>query len=70
MGVGAPWDGGRVISLNLVPEQDVIDHDGEDCVCGPRSEPCPRPDGSMSWVHIHHRLDQPRPAEPGGEVSG
>jgi hypothetical protein len=45
--------------LHVVPINDLIDHDdiGDECVCGPTSEPVKRDDGSVGWVVTHHSLD-------------
>ena len=44
--------------VHVSPLGDLIEHDLEgECVCGPRSEPVPRDDGSMGWVVVHASLD-------------
>jgi hypothetical protein len=49
--------GGGVI-VHTIPVNDLIDHDtsGDDCLCGPASEPDIRDDGSCGWVVVHHSL--------------
>lgn len=44
---------------HVYPQNDLIAHetDGDDCACGPRTEPTPRDDGSMGWVIVHNSLD-------------
>lgn len=46
-------------TVHVYPEADLIDHDtdGGDCLCGPRTEPVAREDGSFGWVVVHHSLD-------------
>lgn len=46
-------------TVHTYPLGDLIDHDttGDDCPCGPTTEPVQRSDGSMEWVVIHHSLD-------------
>lgn len=47
-------------AVHVVPENDLIQHDssgGQDCVCGPSTEPVEREDGSMGWLVVHHSLD-------------
>lgn len=43
--------------VHVVPLGDLVEHLPEDCVCGPRTEPVPRDDGSMGWLIVHHSLD-------------
>jgi hypothetical protein len=47
--------------LHVTPLDDVVEHDTStcepDCACGPEVRPEPRPDGSMSWLIVHHSLD-------------
>lgn len=46
-------------ALHVTPVGDLIDHDtdGDDCPCGPRTNPVQCEDGSMGWVVVHHSLD-------------
>jgi hypothetical protein len=44
-------------TAQVVPDDDLIRHDSDDCVCGPTVEPIPRDDGSYGWLVIHHSLD-------------
>lgn len=45
--------------VHVVPVGDQIEHDdlNDDCICGPRSSPVMREDGSCGWVLVHHSLD-------------
>lgn len=45
--------------VHVVPVGDLIEHDteGEDCACGPASQPVVRDDGSVGWMVVHHSLD-------------
>lgn len=45
--------------VHVLPVNDLIEHDaiGDECPCGPTTEPAPREDGSMGWVVVHHSLD-------------
>jgi hypothetical protein len=53
--------------VHVVPTGDLIEHEvGDGCVCVPRLEPVPRPDGSVGWLLVHHSLDGRELAEPGG----
>jgi hypothetical protein len=48
------------VPIHVIPLNDLVEHDtsGEqDCVCGPRTDPVPRDDGSMGWIVVHHSLD-------------
>ncbi len=46
-------------TVHVSPLGDLIEHDtdGDDCLCGPRTEPVERDDGSYGWVIVHHSLD-------------
>ena len=47
-------------TIHVMPVADLIEHTnaiGEDCVCGPRTEPVQRDNGSYGWVLVHHSLD-------------
>ena len=46
-------------TVHVIPVDDLTDHDtdGDDCPCGPCTEPVTRDDGSVGWVVIHHSLD-------------
>jgi len=41
------------------PDNDGVEHDiqGEECVCGPRTEAVFRDDGSTAWLVVHASLD-------------
>lgn len=43
--------------VHVSPEDDVVEHVAEDCICGPRTEPLKRDDGSIDWMIVHHSLD-------------
>lgn len=45
--------------VHVFPVDDLVEHDtdGGECVCGPRTEPVPREDGSIGWLIRHHSLD-------------
>ena len=47
------------MTIHVLPIGDLIDHDseGDECVCGPTSEPVKRDDGSIGWLITHHSLD-------------
>ena len=46
-------------TVHTYPLNDLIAHelDGDDCPCGPTTEPVPAGDGSIGWVIVHHSLD-------------
>lgn len=45
-------------AAHVLPVDDLIDHERHDgCICGPRSDPVERDDGSIAWVVLHHALD-------------
>lgn len=45
--------------LHVMPVDDLVKHEAsEDCVCGPRTEPVFREDGSNGWLSIHSPLDR------------
>jgi hypothetical protein len=48
-----------VTTVHVYPTGDLIDHelDGDDCPCGPTTEPVPTDDGSMGWLIVHHSID-------------
>lgn len=54
--------------LHVWPTKDHIKHDTTDddgnCVCGPRTDPVKRDDGSMGWVIVHYSLDGREHNEP------
>lgn len=44
------------------PVNDLIEHDtsaetGDECTCGPTTEPIQRADGSYGWHILHYSLD-------------
>lgn len=53
-------------NVHVLPRNDLIEHVdvGDDCPCGPRSEPVKRDDGSIGWVIVHHSLDGRERYEP------
>lgn len=44
-------------TYHVIPRNDWVEHEFEDCVCGPDARPKPRPDGAMGFVVVHHSLD-------------
>lgn len=46
-------------NLHVLPVHDLIEHEdtGDDCPCGPTSQPVERDDGSIVWLVMHHSLD-------------
>jgi hypothetical protein len=49
-----PIDGNEAL---VYPVGDLIDHQPDDCPCGPITKPVKRGDGSVGWVHVHNSLD-------------
>lgn len=45
--------------VHVYPVGDLIEHDteGDQCPCGPTTEPVFREDGSNGWLLVHHSLD-------------
>lgn len=44
--------------MHVIPINDLIEHAATDgCLCGPRTEPVKRDDGSVAWIYVHHSLD-------------
>lgn len=45
--------------LHVYPVNDLVGHEleGDECVCGPHSEPVKRDDGSIGWMVVHEALD-------------
>lgn len=43
--------------MHVVPDRDIVDHEPDDCMCGPRTEPMQREDGSYGWMVVHSSLD-------------
>lgn len=43
--------------VHVVPIADLVDHEPENCPCGPRPEPIKRPGGSYGWLIVHQPLD-------------
>ena len=56
--------------IHTSPINDVIEHitDGDDCPCGPTTEPVEREDGSFGWHILHHSLDGREFAERGQAI--
>ena len=46
-------------TVHVLPVNDLIEHVslGDDCVCGPATEPVPYADGAVGWLIVHHSLD-------------
>lgn len=40
-----------------LPADDLVEHEPEDCVCGPLHIPVVRGDGEPGRIRIHRRLD-------------
>jgi hypothetical protein len=51
---------------HVYPVQDLFEHvtDGDDCPCGPSTDPVGREDGSIGYVIVHHSLDGREHSEP------
>ena len=46
------------MSVHVVPRNDLVEHDvSDECVCGVKTEPVERDDGTIGWLHVHHSLD-------------
>lgn len=43
-------------TIHVLPNNDLIEHEENDCVCGPTVEHVPTDDGD-GWVITHHTLD-------------
>jgi hypothetical protein len=43
--------------VHVVPVDDLIEHDDDDCPCGPETIPVERDDGSFGWVVVLANLD-------------
>lgn len=43
--------------VHCLPVNDLIEHEDDDCVCGPTVEAVYRDDGSNGWLISHHSLD-------------
>jgi hypothetical protein len=56
------------VTVHVSPIDDLIDHDttGDDCICGPTTEPVPAPEGRIGWVVVHHSLDGREASEQKG----
>lgn len=56
----------RLSTYHVHPLGDQIEHNltGDDCVCGPATQPVEREDGSIGWLIIHHSLDGRELTEP------
>lgn len=44
-------------AVHVLPVNDLIEHEDNDCPCGPTTEAVFRDDGSNEWIIIHHSLD-------------
>ena len=46
-------------TVHVLPIGDLIEHEdvGDECACGPTTEPVMRDDGSNGWLITHHSLD-------------
>lgn len=56
-----------VHTVHVLPKNDLIEHEGEDCICGPRTEPVKRKDGSINWLVTHFSLGGRERYEPKGD---
>ncbi|WP_206155812.1 hypothetical protein [Cellulomonas taurus] len=55
--------------VHVLPVNDTVAHEHTDaCVCGPTTEPVPRPDGSFGWLITHDALDGREHAERGETI--
>lgn len=43
--------------VHITPLNDLIDHEPENCACGPKTEPVELSDGTINWQVIHNALD-------------
>lgn len=46
-------------TIHVYPLDDIVEHEttGDDCACGPTTEPVSREDGTLGWLVTHHSLD-------------
>lgn len=44
-------------TVHVLPVNDLIEHEDDDCICGPTTEAVPCDDGSFGWVVVHASLD-------------
>lgn len=44
-------------TVHVLPVNDLIEHELEDCPCGPQLEPVFDADGSCGWLISHQSLD-------------
>ncbi|MEU8334819.1 hypothetical protein [Micromonospora tulbaghiae] len=46
-------------TVHVLPVNDLIAHEaeGDDCPCGPRTEPVPADNGAIGWLVVHNSLD-------------
>jgi hypothetical protein len=49
---------------HILPIDDLIAHQPNDCACGPTPEAVPHDDGSFGWLVTHHSLDGRELTEP------
>lgn len=49
--------------VHVVPLNDLVEHEPDDCICGPRVEAVPDGTGSYGWLYTHHSLDGREAAE-------
>ena len=49
-------------TIHVIPIADLIDHEDNDCICGPTIEHVPTDDGD-GWLITHHSLDGREHAE-------
>ena len=46
----------RIMHSATLPDDDLIEHEPEDCICGPTLQ-LVRDGNVYAWVLVHHRLD-------------
>ena len=51
-------------TVHVEPVNDLIEHQDDDCPCGPDVEAVFREDGSNGWLITHHSLDGRERHEP------
>lgn len=44
--------------VHVMPVNDIVEHEDDDCICGPRTDAVPCDDGSYGWVIVHESLDR------------
>lgn len=44
-------------TAHVLPVDDLIEHEDDDCPCGSTAEPVKADDDSVGWLITHHSLD-------------